>query len=233
MLRRVGRQISAEAAARIRATRLRELEAAQAGMRNFQAGLACSGGPLPVVPEDGRLELVLAPSRKRRREPREWQMGRVPDKRGRWAVDYIIRIRGLEPEENGWEALVEWRGPFSPSWVRKKDLCGPAKAEARAMAAELYEVPRETWPEFEQFFSKPDTPPSPPAHTRRRSARLALRDSPSSGGSVGPSCFVGRTSVDDALVVQASGGKGTLDRAEDGRVGPAEEVVRRKRAKDM
>lgn len=57
-------------------------------------------------------------------------------------------VRGLEPQERGWEALVYWRGPFAPSWVRARDLCGgPAKEEARAMANDLYQVEK-GWPEF-------------------------------------------------------------------------------------
>lgn len=61
-----------------------------------------------------------------------WQRGLHADKRGRWAVDHIVRIRGLEPKERGWDALVEWVGPFPSSWVKERDLCGEALREARA-----------------------------------------------------------------------------------------------------
>lgn len=164
----------------------KELNNAREGMRNFQAGLSCSGGalgPAPVVPVEERVELDLAPRRKRRRESSAWQQGRVVDRRGRWAVDYIIRVRGLEPDEAGWEALVEWKGPFAPSLVREKELCGPAKANARAMADELYCFPKETWPEFAQFFSPPSAPSSPTGVRRRRSARLEKLEAFNSAGS--------------------------------------------------
>lgn len=125
------------------------------------------------MPEVDKIVVVLNPrQKKRKRTEPEWHQGLRADRRGRWTIDSVIMVRGLEPMERGWEALVDWRGPFAPSWVKANDLCGPAKEEARAMAKDLYHVEK-GWPELEAFMEELRRPLSPEVPACRwRSPRL-------------------------------------------------------------
>lgn len=135
VVRRTLRSRASARRAELRAQREAELRQAQESLRAFLSGRACSGGVLPRIPESDRFEVVLAPRGKRPRVDLEWERGLKADKRGRWAAEEILAVRRSADGGRGWDALVSWVGPFDPEWIPCRNLCGPAKAEAKAIIA--------------------------------------------------------------------------------------------------
>lgn len=186
---RAGKRRRLQAAkARLKAATERERQEAQQCMWSYTAGLACSGGPLPRVAPEQRLEVTIGPSCRSRlpKRQRDWLAGLRPDRAGRWAVACIVAVRSREPHGRGFDVLVDWEGPFAASWVRKSDLCGPARTEARQIAREFYSL----HPEEDSWFSNLEED-EVPAHAegiqvtgkRPRLAEAAVRMAESQAGS--------------------------------------------------
>lgn len=114
----------------------RKAQAMRLRLKNFMAQGSCSGRPCPHIPETQKV-LVRIGKRMREREAtraaeRLWREGKHADKKGKWAVDEVLRVR-RSLDYGGCEVLVEWVGTHEPSWVKMRDLSAELRAVARRM----------------------------------------------------------------------------------------------------